>query len=86
MCAAHNCEPHVNIHNVADCDTIWLLQVQFQFTLLTDTLYSPLPVDLLPALDEEDDEDRPFPRTIVAVEVQDTKNGATHYWTLEKLR
>jgi kinesin family protein 1 len=63
-----------------------LLQVQFQFTLLTDTLYSPLPVDLLPALDEEDDEDRPFPRTIVAVEVQDTKNGATHYWTLEKLR
>jgi kinesin family protein 1 len=63
-----------------------LLQVQFQFTLLTDTLYSPLPADLLPALDEEDDEDRPFPRTIVAVEVLDTKNGATHYWTLEKLR
>ncbi|XP_021916348.1 kinesin-like protein unc-104 isoform X6 [Zootermopsis nevadensis] len=61
-------------------------KVQFQFTLLTDTLYSPLPADLLPALDEEDDEDRPFPRTIVAVEVQDTKNGATHYWTLEKLR
>lgn len=29
---------------------------------------------------------RPFPRTIVAVEVQDQKNGATHYWTLEKLR
>ncbi|PNF23864.1 hypothetical protein B7P43_G13714 [Cryptotermes secundus] len=61
-------------------------KVQFQFTLLTDTLYSPLPVDLLPALDEDDEEDRPLPRTIVAVEVQDTKNGATHYWTLEKLR
>ncbi|KAK6629952.1 hypothetical protein RUM43_003773 [Polyplax serrata] len=61
-------------------------KVQFQFTLLTDTLYSPLPTDLLPANDEEDDEDRPFPRTIVAVEVLDTKNGATHYWTLEKLR
>ncbi|XP_034947689.1 kinesin-like protein unc-104 isoform X4 [Chelonus insularis] len=60
-------------------------KVQFQFTLLTDTLYSPLPPDLLPADDEEDD-DRPFPRTIVAVEVQDTKNGATHYWTLDKLR
>ncbi|XP_046819717.1 kinesin-like protein unc-104 isoform X1 [Vespa crabro] len=62
-------------------------KVQFQFTLLTDTLYSPLPVDLLPiATDGEEEEERPFPRTIVAVEVQDTKNGATHYWTLEKLR
>ena len=56
----------------------------FQFVLLTDTLYSPLPPDLLPS--EERDETRPFPRTIVAVEVQDTKNGATHYWALEKLR
>ncbi len=56
----------------------------FQFVLLTDTLYSPLPPDLMPA--EERDETRPFPRTIVAVEVQDTKNGATHYWSLEKLR
>ncbi|XP_076167979.1 kinesin family member unc-104 isoform X2 [Ptiloglossa arizonensis] len=61
-------------------------KVQFQFTLLTDTLYSPLPPDLLPAMDEEEEEERPFPRTIVAVEVQDTKNGATHYWTLDKLR
>ncbi|KAK2579259.1 hypothetical protein KPH14_008221 [Odynerus spinipes] len=61
-------------------------KVQFQFTLLTDTLYSPLPVDLLPTMEDEDEEERPFPRTIVAVEVQDTKNGATHYWTLEKLR
>ncbi|XP_020283813.1 kinesin-like protein unc-104 isoform X6 [Pseudomyrmex gracilis] len=61
-------------------------KVQFQFTLLTDTLYSPLPPDLLPAMDDEEEDDRPFPRTIVAVEVQDTKNGATHYWTLDKLR
>ncbi|XP_074524159.1 kinesin-like protein KIF1A isoform X14 [Halichoeres trimaculatus] len=60
-------------------------KVQFQFTLLTDTLYSPLPPDLLPP-DSKDRDVRLFPRTIVAVEVQDQKNGATHYWTLEKLR
>ncbi|XP_011049900.1 PREDICTED: kinesin-like protein unc-104 isoform X10 [Acromyrmex echinatior] len=61
-------------------------KVQFQFTLLTDTLYSPLPPDLLPIMDEDEEDERPFPRTIVAVEVQDMKNGATHYWTLDKLR
>uniref|UniRef100_W5KF38 plus-end-directed kinesin ATPase n=1 Tax=Astyanax mexicanus TaxID=7994 RepID=W5KF38_ASTMX len=61
-------------------------KVQFQFVLLTDTLYSPLPPDLLPPSIAKDREKRPFPRTIVAVEVQDQKNGATHYWTLEKLR
>ncbi|XP_036757135.2 kinesin-like protein KIF1A isoform X19 [Manis pentadactyla] len=61
-------------------------KVQFQFVLLTDTLYSPLPPDLLPPDAAKDRETRPFPRTIVAVEVQDQKNGATHYWTLEKLR
>ncbi|XP_041126307.1 kinesin-like protein KIF1A isoform X24 [Polyodon spathula] len=61
-------------------------KVQFQFVLLTDTLYSPLSTDLLPPDAAKDREKRPFPRTIVAVEVQDQKNGATHYWTLEKLR
>ena len=60
--------------------------MQFQFTLLTDTLYSPLPTELLPKLEEDEEEERPFPRTIVAVEVQDTKSGATHYWTLDNLR
>ncbi|XP_067108438.1 kinesin-like protein KIF1A isoform X2 [Osmerus mordax] len=61
-------------------------KVQFQFVLLTDTLYSPLPPDLLPPSVAKERERRSFPRTIVAVEVQDQKNGATHYWTLEKLR
>ncbi|KAG7250933.1 hypothetical protein CRUP_001704, partial [Coryphaenoides rupestris] len=61
-------------------------KVQFQFVLLTDTLYSPLPPDLMPASAAKERERRPFPKTIVAVEVQDQKNGATHYWTLEKLR
>ncbi|KAL0821598.1 hypothetical protein ABMA28_005050 [Loxostege sticticalis] len=60
-------------------------KVQFQFTLLTDTAYSPLPAELAPR-DDADDEYRPSAPTVVAVEVTDTKNGATHYWTLEKLR
>uniref|UniRef100_A0A672RYC1 Kinesin-like protein KIF1B n=1 Tax=Sinocyclocheilus grahami TaxID=75366 RepID=A0A672RYC1_SINGR len=59
-------------------------KVQFQFVLLTDTLYSPLPPELLPP--EKEHDTRPFPRTVVAVEVQDLKNGATHYWSLEKLK
>ncbi|XP_063001571.1 kinesin-like protein KIF1B isoform X5 [Elgaria multicarinata webbii] len=62
-------------------------KVQFQFVLLTDTLYSPLPPELLPPEAEKTRDDRwPFPRTVVAVEVQDLKNGATHYWSLEKLK
>lgn len=67
-------------------------KVQFQFTLLTDTLYSPLPPELTPPVgailgsNEDDFAVPPVQRTIVAVEVTDTKNGATHYWTLEKLR
>ncbi|XP_048520059.1 kinesin-like protein unc-104 isoform X8 [Dendroctonus ponderosae] len=61
-------------------------KVQFQFTLLTDTLYSPLPPDLRPVIDYDHDEDVTIPRTAVAVEVQDLKNGATHYWSLDKLR
>ncbi|XP_017599501.1 kinesin-like protein KIF1B isoform X15 [Corvus cornix cornix] len=61
-------------------------KVQFQFVLLTDTLYSPLPPELLPAEPEKSRDCRPFPRTVVAVEVQDLKNGATHYWSLEKLK
>nr|XP_043893488.1 kinesin-like protein KIF1B isoform X11 [Solea senegalensis] len=61
-------------------------KVQFQFVLLTDTLYSPLPPELQPPEPEKDRDSRPFPRTVVAVEVQDLKNGATHYWSLEKLK
>ncbi|KAM9829599.1 kinesin-like protein KIF1B isoform 5-T6 [Syngnathus typhle] len=61
-------------------------KVQFQFVLLTDTLYSPLPPELLPPEPEKERDSRPFPRTVVAVEIQDLKNGATHYWSLEKLK
>ncbi|XP_075898420.1 kinesin-like protein KIF1B isoform X4 [Nelusetta ayraudi] len=61
-------------------------KVQFQFVLLTDTLYSPLPPELLSPEPEMERDPRPFPRTVVAVEVQDLKNGATHYWSLEKLK
>ena len=61
-------------------------RVQFQFALLTETLYSPLPSDLITVRDPDDDDDSPEPRTLVAVEVSDTRNGATHYWSLDKLR
>nr|XP_033778659.1 kinesin-like protein KIF1B isoform X12 [Geotrypetes seraphini] len=61
-------------------------KVQFQFVLLTDTLYSPLPPELQPPEPEKNQDHHAFPRTVVAVEVQDLKNGATHYWSLEKLK
>lgn len=82
-------------------------KVQFQFTLLTDTLYSPLPPELsaenqgalvvpLKAQEQQQQQQlqlveneavsRQAGKTFVAVEVTDTKNGASHYWTLEKLR
>ncbi|XP_032306999.1 kinesin-like protein unc-104 isoform X15 [Drosophila ananassae] len=65
-------------------------KVQFQFTLLTDTLYSPLPPELASSMAPLQQEDEfgapPVSKTLVAVEVTDTKNGATHYWSLEKLR
>ncbi|CAJ0951418.1 unnamed protein product, partial [Mesorhabditis belari] len=59
-------------------------KVQFQFVLLTDTMYSPLPPDLLPP--GENLSLRPYPKTVVAIQVQDLKNGATHYWSIEKLK
>ena len=58
-------------------------RVEFQFVLLTDTLYSPLGPELV---GPERDDDRPVPKTMVAVEVTDMKNGATHHWSLDKLR
>lgn len=66
-------------------------RVQFQFTLLTETLYSPLPPDLMAGVSESPtfydcNEVSTVQKTFVAVEVTDTKNGATHYWSLEKLR
>jgi len=35
---------------------------------------------------ERDEMARPLSKTVVGVEVQDLKNGATHYWSLDKLR
>lgn len=52
--------------------------MEFQFVLLTDTPYSPLPMDLLDDNIETD-------RTLVAVEVLDKRNGAVHYWSINKL-
>ncbi|KAG8142372.1 hypothetical protein E2320_006299, partial [Naja naja] len=43
-------------------------KVQFQFVLLTDTLYSPLPPELMPVNSDKPRGHCPFPRTVVAVE------------------
>ncbi|CAH3041179.1 unnamed protein product [Porites lobata] len=55
-------------------------KVEFQFTLLTETLYTPLPPFLL-----KDVRHHSHP-TVLAVEVKDMKHGASHYWSLAKLR
>ncbi len=62
--------------------------MQFQFVLLSDTIYSPLSRELSSnsIIQESDDQSKHKLKTIVAVEVQDLKNGATHYWSLEKFR
>lgn len=55
-------------------------KVEFQFTLLTDTLYTPLPSFLLSDVKHKDNP------TVLAVEVKDMKHGASHFWSLGKLR
>ncbi|XP_045024716.1 kinesin-like protein unc-104 isoform X3 [Daphnia magna] len=76
-------------------------RVTFQFILLTDTAYSPLPRELQDQHHVVASSPSSTPsshricdpwsqesgrRTIVAVEVQDNQNGAVHYWSLTKLR
>jgi kinesin family member 1 len=89
-------------------------KVQFQYVLLSDTLYSPLTPELInssiqqqlnddvavrmkkeTSLDNIETQDTASNqltrdtnkfRTVVAIEVQDFKNGAIHYWTLEKFK
>ena len=87
-------------------------KVQFQYVLLSDTLYSPLSPELLNSSIQQqlnddtclrtthsrdnlagestatqaDSRDANKFRTVVAIEVQDFKNGAIHYWTLEKFK
>ncbi len=85
-------------------------KVQFQFVLLSDTMYSPLASDLISSTyqqrnkidstsssslvhsesddsfvlnDNLNDTNRKF-KTVIGIEVQDFKNGAIHYWSLEK--
>ena len=54
--------------------------VQFQFTLISNTLYTPLPNEFKDVL-----EDKPG-HTVVAIEVKDLKNGAIYYWPLGKFK
>ena len=55
-------------------------------SIKTDPLLPVSSPDLITVRDPDDDDDSPEPRTIVAVEVTDTKNGATHIWSQDKLR
>ncbi|KAK2553188.1 Kinesin-like protein KIF1C [Acropora cervicornis] len=55
-------------------------KVEFQFSLLTDTLYTPLPSFLAADVRYK------CHSTVLAIEVKDMKNGASHYWSLAKLR
>ena len=78
---------HISSNQEANAISVELKKkVSFQFVLMTSTLYSPFPPDLLPIKDPDDDDDRPPPRTVVGVEVQDLKNNANHFWSLDKLR
>lgn len=62
-------------------------RVQFQFILLTNTIYSPVPPDVMTAY-SHDSERVPdvLPQTFVAVEVLDARSGAVHVWSLSELR
>ncbi|GAU97044.1 hypothetical protein RvY_08405-2 [Ramazzottius varieornatus] len=57
-------------------------KVQFQYALISETLYSPLPPDFLLEGKQQNKKSRIY----VAVEVRDLKNGATHYWSLDKFK
>ena len=72
--------------------------VSFQFLILTDTPYSPVPFSVATGTDVDIDlEESKFAVTqteglfrpkgpIVAVEVKDSKHGATHVWSIGKLK
>ena len=52
-------------------------QVEFQFTLLREGVYSPMPSDI-PTVQ--------MGQSTLVVEVRDERHGAIHYWSLNKLR
>jgi len=74
--------------------------VAFQYTLLNNTPYSPLPWTIATGNDVDIQGEEPkftlasvenpitmtYPTPMVAVEVKDSKHGTTHIWSLEKLR
>ena len=74
--------------------------VAFQYTLLNNTPYSPLPWSIATGNDVDVQGDEPkftlssvdnpilmfAPTPMVAVEVKDSKHGTTHVWSLQKLK
>lgn len=72
-------------------------KVQYQFTLIQNTQnsnclsgsFSKLSTEFLKqfgSIYSNDEVVTKIPKTLVAVEVKDQKNGAVHYWSLKKLR
>ncbi|XP_019856044.1 PREDICTED: kinesin-like protein unc-104 [Amphimedon queenslandica] len=74
--------------------------VTFQFTLLSDTCYSPLPLAVASGADTDLDSDDAKEALlayqsgsmgrvggpVLAVEVRDGKHGSTHIWSMDKLK
>lgn len=62
-------------------------QVKLQFTLLRETMYSPIEDKFLnEALNTKTSKDNFYKPTIVAVAVHNLKMGTTNYWPLETLK
>lgn len=61
-------------------------RVKLKFTLMRETMYSPVENIFLPNQVVNDINDPFFKPTVAAIDVQNLKTGTTSYWPLEKLK
>jgi len=62
-------------------------QVRLKFTLMRETMYSPIDRKFLPCTSTRFEEEGVFFKpTVAAIEVHDTKTGKINHWPLAKLR